>query len=124
MRESVAGGGVFPWLNASVNAPAPQDGAGLDQAGRPVPAVYAVSRPQPLDGVITIVAATGAAASAVGDTHSAPADAASIESVSPSCGSSHVCPRIVCSSLAYSHESVRLNASSRGWNAPFTTTPV
>ena len=28
--------------------------AGPDQAGRPVPAVYAVSRPQPLEGVIMI----------------------------------------------------------------------
>ena len=49
---SVAGGGVFPWLNASVNAHVPQDGAAPDQAGRPGPAVYAVRRLQPLEGVI------------------------------------------------------------------------
>ncbi|RDJ93100.1 hypothetical protein B4Q13_24255, partial [Lacticaseibacillus rhamnosus] len=72
--ESVPGGGVFPWLNANVNAPVPQDGAGADQVGRPVPDVYAVSRPQPLDGVI-MISLNGAATPAVAN-HSAAAHAA------------------------------------------------
>ena len=60
------GAGVFPWLNASVSAPAPHDGAGPDQAGQTVPAVYAVSRPQPVEGLITIVLVKGVAARAAG----------------------------------------------------------
>ena len=114
--------GVFPWLNASVNAPAPQDGAGPDHAGRPVPAVYAVRRPQPLDGVITIWL-NGAATPAVGK-HRATAHAANIVLAALVVVRLIVCPRIVYSPLASTHESVKLNDSSFGWNTPLTTTPV
>jgi hypothetical protein len=89
--EGVTGEGVFPWLNANVNVPVSHDGAGPDQAGRPVPAVYAVSRPQPLDGV-TVIWLSGAATPAVAN-HSAAAHAASIETMA----------RVVASLIAFSH---------------------
>jgi hypothetical protein len=81
-RES-GGGDVFPWLNASVSAPAPQDGAGPDQAGHTVPAVYAVSRPQPFEGLITIVLGNSCAARAAAGAALTPAaNAATTKSAS------------------------------------------
>ena len=114
---------MFPWLNANVNAPVPQDGVGPDQAGSPVPAVYAVSRPQPLDGVIAIWL-SGAATPAVAN-HSAAAHAASIETMARVAARLIAClaHRLLPSGL-YAHESVKLNDSSFGWNPPLTTTPV
>ena len=61
---------------------------------------------------------------AVGAAHSAAANAASIESVSPIAVASHLSTHRLRASPVYPHESVKLNGSSLGWNAPFTTTPV
>ena len=93
--DGAAGGGVFPWLNPRVNAPEPQDGAGPDQAGRPVPAVYAVSKPQPLDGVITIGSPKGAAAYAAEGAHMAAASTASTKPITRSGPGLASCLRIV-----------------------------